>query len=373
MKEGIDFDRHTVLAPPSSLYPGAVESSHRLGQKAQLIKEQLTARLYDLVGAASEDELLFLPGPGAVAETLFLSAASHLGQTGRGHILTTAAEEAHFTGILDRLEPFGCRAQLIPLSKNGQVDIDLLREKIGPRTGLVSLSWANPLTGVIQPIYEIGKLCEEKGVALHVDATHVMGKLFWQLRDFPIDFLSLDGGRLYAPRSSAALFCKHTAPFLAKSWSYHPLDLDSFALFAKGCERLLSDFEQICMETARLRERLEEGVCRAIPGARVLFEGAERLPNVSALFFPRVVAEALLFLLSEKGLFATRGGGQMPRLDHLLRLVGEEEEVALGSLSFALSAATTEAEVDQAILLIKESVERLQKASHALFVERVHG
>lgn len=373
MKEEIDFDKHTLASPPNSLYQGAVDSSHRLGQRAQLIKEQLSSRLYDLVGAKVEDELLFLPGPGALSEALFLSAASHLSQTGRGHILTTGTEEAHLTGILDRLEPFGCRAGSLPLLKNGQVDLPLLREKIGPRTGLVSLSWASPLTGVIQPIYEIGKICEEKGVPLHVDATHVMGKLFWQLSDFPIDFLSLDGGRLYAPRNSAALFCKQTAPFLVKSWSYHPLDLDAFSLFTKGCEKLLSEFEELCMETARLRERFEQGICEAIPGSNVLFASAERLPNVSALYFPRIVAEALLFTLSEKGLFASRGGGQMPRIDHLLRLLGEKEEVCLGSLSFALCSATTEAEVGRAILLIKESVERLQKVSSALFEESIDG
>lgn len=367
--ELIDFDMQTIASPQTALFRGAVESPHVLGERQSRVKREEAFRLYDLLGAEKKDDLDFFPGMGALSEALFLSAYKSMRETGRNHIVTTECEEAPITKMVDQLELLGAKAKTLDLNQQGQVTAEALYEKVGPRTGLVSLSWANPLTGVVQPIYDIAKACQEHEVALHVDATHVIGRMFWQFRDFPIDYLSLDGGRLYAPRNSAVIFSKESAPFRVKSWSWHSLDLDSFSLLRKGCENLLVNFEEICMECARLRDRFEQAILEKVPGSEILFADAERLPNISAIAFPKIVAEALLFSLSQNGVLATRGGGQMPRLDHLLRMLGKREEVCLGSLSFALPPDCTEEQVDRAAEIIVEQVRNLQSLSIHLFGE----
>ena len=107
-----------------------------------------------------------------------------------------------------RLEQLGCVGKMIPATAAGYVNVEDLADSITPRTALVSLSWANGLTGVIQPLAGIAALCKQRGILLHVDATHILGKLLYDLEEVGADFISFNGDQIHAPKGTGGLYIK---------------------------------------------------------------------------------------------------------------------------------------------------------------------
>ncbi|CAK9251057.1 unnamed protein product [Sphagnum jensenii] len=100
------------------------------------------------------------------------------------------------------------RGKMAPADKNGRITAGAIAEAMTPRTALVSIAWANGLTGVINPIEEIAAICKERGVHLHIDASHVLGKVFAEWEEVPAHFLTFNGDSIHAPSGTGALFIR---------------------------------------------------------------------------------------------------------------------------------------------------------------------
>lgn len=377
MPDLIYLDNHTVTRPSAKgiekMMPflkeqwGAVEAPHRMGQELIPAVDAAATAIYEALGADIDASFTFTSsGAEAISQVLFSTCLDVMRDTGRNHFLTTAVEDIPILMAMKRLQKLDCHSKLLPVDTAGRLRAEVLAEAIKPRVGMLSLSMANPLTGVIQPISDLVRVCREKEILLHVDVSCILGKIFFVFQDFGIDFLTFDGSLLHAPKGTGGVLARKglsLTPLIQGSPSFN---VASFIALATAMEEMQSKLDTVCTEIARLRQKFEEEIICAIPKAVVFFKDVDRLPNTAVIAFPGVSSEALLFLLQRKGLMASFGGKNNQHLSYILKACGIEPKLALSALSFALSWKTTEEEIDRAVAIIADCVKQISHVSGAL-------
>lgn len=374
------FDNSTTARPSalsiSKLLPfmndlwGIPSTPHIKGEELHSALSESYRTLYEFLGAKQGDQFVFTSsGTEAINHVILSIYRDVTYSTGKNQFLTCATDEAPAILATERLSQFGCVAKTIPVNAEGKVTPHALVEAISPRTALVSLSWANGLTGVIQPVAELADLCRERGILLHLDATHVLGKLFFQLEDIGADFITFNGDQIHAPKGTGGLWIREgirCSPFIFGGNDQAGLragavNVGNLVALATAANEAIDSRDLLCSEVSRLRNKLEEEIQKGIPQATIFFKKQERLPHCTVIGFPGIVNEALLFLLNRKGLCASIGGGNFLQLTHQLKVCGISFNLAQGAIAFTLSRYTTEEEVNRAIEVVCESVNLLLK------------
>jgi cysteine desulfurase len=379
MTDSFYFDNQTVTKPfPEVLekffrfskeYWASSTSSHFLGQQQIYPLQKSIESLFAQLGMQDQDQIFFTSGGAEAIYQVFLTTyMQRVRETGKTLFLVAETEEAKVLSMGRQLELLGCSFKTLAVNAKGQVLPEVLEAAITPRTALVSLSWANGLTGVLQPIAALAEVCKNKGVFIHVDASYVWGKSFFRFQDLGADFLTLDGAAIHAPKDTGLTIVK--AGFAAEPLipGKEELSTPSIAAFSKAIEMMQEKFEHYAMEIACLRDRFEQGIVEAFPKAQILFKDADRLPNTSALAFPPIFSESLLFLLNTKGIYASLGGGKFQPLALVLKASGLDEKIGSSALSFCLSYDMTEEDIDRAVEIITECAKQLQAVAGDLHV-----
>ena len=290
------------------------------------------------------------------------------------HIITTAVEHSANIKYADYLRKQGVEVTLLPVESDGSVDIHVLGETIRDDTALVSVMWANNETGVIFPIEEIAAICQSKSVLFHTDAVQTPGKLKIDVADVGVDFLSLSAHKLHAPKGIGLLYIK-------KRTRYQPYvigggqergkrggteNVANIVAFGRAAELAMSHLTDENTRVRALRDKLEHGLLKHVPGA--IRNGAKepRLPNTANLSFNGVEAEGILTLLDEVGICASSGSAcTTGSLDpsHVLTAMGCSAERARGSIRLSLGIYTTEAEVDYVLQHLPPIIAKLRAHS----------
>jgi len=352
---------------------GVPSAPHQMGQHLMPAIEEALKGLYALLGANQNDDIIFTSSSAEGVNQVILSTYFDVTlPTGRNQFITSSIDEAPAMMAAGRLEQLSCIHKTAPSDKHGRITAQAVAEAMTPRTSLVSLSWANGLTGVINPIQEIYDICEERGVRLHLDATHVLGKIFADWEEVPAHFLTFNGDAFHAPTGTGGLYIKHDikcSPFILGGIEQAGHRAGSFSVanlvaMGQAAREAIDARDFMYTEVARLRSKLETEIVALVPDAIPLFQDQERLPNCTAIAFPGVVNEALLYLLNRKGVYASIGGGTYQQIGLVLEASGIEEILAHSAISFGLSRETSEEDIDRAIEIIAESVKQLRKISH---------
>lgn len=281
------------------------------------------------VGAGAEDQFVFTSS-GQEAHELVIQSAYHaltkLG--GKNHFVASS-----FDAAVVALEDEGCYLKLAPPSSDGFVIVDAIIDALSPRTAIVSLPWASGSTGVIQPIDEIAKICQERAIWLHLDATHVVGKQDFSFKDLPVDILTFSGHSLGAPLGTGAVFAKphiQLRPLVHKN----PLNLPMLMALKEACRQAEEVKSLYCLEVSRLRLQFEEKLGAA------LYTQSDRVPHIVKLAFKGLHPEFLAFVLAKKGVH-----------------VGWDDE----GITCSMTHETDEASLDRAAQIIADTVKRLSK------------
>lgn len=365
----------SAMMPYWTTYWGNSTTPHQKGQELYPFLRDYYQILYDFLGAKENDQIILTSsGTEAVNHVISSVYRDITLSTGKNQFLTSKLDEAASMMAISHLEPFSCVGKMIEVNSQGKISVEALADSISPRTALVSLSWANGLTGVIQPVTEIAHFCQERGIRLHLDATHVLGKLFFDLEEIKPDYLTFNGEQLHGPKGTGILYIKqgiHCSPFLFGSADQAgmragSLNMPGLAGIARAAQEAVDSRDLLCTEIARLRNQLERGIIKEFPQAKVCFKEQERLPHCTTIAFPGIANEALLFILNRKGICASIGGGNFQQLGLMLAATGMKDHLAHSAISFSLSRYTSEEEIDRAIAIIVESARMLARLSEHL-------
>lgn len=365
----------SAMMPYWTTHWGIPTTPHQKGQELYPALTDFYKILYRFIGANESDQLI-LTSSGVEAVNHVISSVYRdvTLSTGKNQFLTAKTDEASAIMAVSHLEPFGCVGKSIDVDSQGIIHPQAIADALSPRTALVSLSWANGLTGAIQPVAEIGKLCRERGIRFHLEASHVIGKLFYDLEEIAPDYLTLNGDQIHAPKGTGILYVKEgikCSPFIFGSADQGgmragAINMAALAGLATAAQEAIHSQDLLCTEIARLRNTLEQEIVRKIPEAKIFLEKGERLPHCTTLLFPGIANEALLFLINRRGICASIGGGSFQQIGLMLASTGIEESLAHSAISFSLSRYTTEEEINRAIPLIIESVQTLIQLSKNL-------
>jgi cysteine desulfurase len=289
-------------------------------------------------------------------------------------IVTTRVEHPAVLATCRDLERHGYSVSEIGVDRQGCLDIDELGFRIDDNTALVSVMWANNETGTVFPIEQIAELVKVRGVVFHTDAVQAVGKIPLNLKDSPIDLLSLSGHKLHAPKGIGVLFVRRGTRIGTFMHGGHQEsgrrggteNVPGIIAMGKACELAMRYMEEENIRVKALRDRLEQGILNTCPDCFVNGDMDNRLPNTSNISFEYIEGESILMMLDKFGICASSGsactsGSLEP--SHVLRAMGVPFTAAHGSIRFSLSRYTTRQEVDFVIEKIGPIVNRLRDLS----------
>ena len=353
-------------------------SVHRAGQEVRRRVERARGQVAALIGCRDR-ELIFTSGA-TEANNLALRGIVALRDTERHPrktVVTTMAEHSAAREPCDALDRAGYDVIRLPVGRDGLVDVEAFGEVIAERgdaIALVSIHLANNETGAVQPIAPLGATCRDAGVPIHTDATQAVGKRRLDLADLPVDALSLSAHKFHGPKGVGALYLRSRLRIQPQILG-GPQERErrggtenAPGIIGMGVAAdLAADWltgEGPGVQAAR-RDRLEEAILKAVDGAVVNAADAPRLINTTNIGFPPLEAEAMLIMLSERGVYVSAGaacssGSLEP--SPILLAMGVGEAIAHGSVRFSLSRYTTDAEIGRAIEVVPAVVAKLRES-----------
>lgn len=353
---------------------GNPSSIHRAGQAARRHVDLARETICDLIGC-EDRELVFTSGG---TESVNLAICGSLESQRRKQVLVTShLEHSSVRDLAEKLEKCGTEVVWLKNAKNGLIDLNCLKELLSARSdeiALVSIMWANNETGIVQPIDEIGSICQGFGVHFHTDATQWVGKMPTDLSQLPIDLLSFAAHKFHGPQGAGGLFVKRGLRIEAqivgggherglRAGTENVASIVGMAVAAKLAKQWLetNGREQVAL----MRDTLENRIISASEGASINGITAPRMWDVTNIAFARLEAEAILMMLSELGVCASAGaacssGSIEPSV--VLLAMGIDPSIAYGSLRFSLSRDTTEDELRSAAEIVIDVVAKLRQS-----------
>ena len=350
---------------------GNASSMHTFGGQVGDCIRDARAKVADLIGA-TPDEIIFTSCGTESDSTAILSALA--AQPEKKHIITTRVEHAAIIALCQHLETKGYEVTYLGVDAKGRLDLEELAAAMRKDTAIVSIMFANNETGTLFPIEKIAEMVQERGIIFHTDAVQAAGKLPIDVRKTPINFLSISGHKLHAPKGIGVLYARKGTRFIPFLRGGHQErgrragteNAPYIIGLGTACELARQNMQEENIRVPALRDRLEQGLLAAIPDTIVNGDTEHRLPNTCNLAFQYVEGEAILLLMDQYGICASSGsactsGSLEP--SHVLRAMGLPFTFAHGSIRFSLSRYTSEAEVDYVVKVLPGIIERLREIS----------
>jgi cysteine desulfurase len=356
-----------AMLPYLTEWYGNASSLHRFGQRSRQAIDEARGQVAKLVGCG-ETELLFTGGGTEAVNTAVRGI--YAARSPRTRIVTSTVEHSATRELVAQMAKEGAEVVEIPVDRRGTLDLDALSGAVTDDTALVSIMWANNETGVLFEPQRIAEICRAKRVPFHCDGTQAIGKTPVSVAELGVDAMSFAAHKFHGPKGVGALYAR-------RGLRYRPLliggpqergrrggteNVPGVVGMGKAAElahAALADMPRV----AALRDTLEQGILSGIPDTSVNGRTDLRLPNTTNIGFARLEAEAILILLSERGICASAGaacssGSLEP--SHVLRAMGIDPRVAHGAIRFSLSRYTTNAEIDRTLEALPGVITKLR-------------
>lgn len=363
-----------VMLPYLSEYYGNPSSMHTFGGQVGMAIQKARQQVADLLGA-EPGEITFTSCGTESDSTAILSAIQTFPE--KRHIVTTRVEHPAVKSLcenLDRLTGHKHRVTKLKVASDGTLDLDEYAAALTDDTAIVSVMWANNETGVIFPIAKMARMARERGILFHTDAVQAVGKLPINLKEIDVDFLSLSGHKLHAPKGVGVLYVRRGTlfvPFLTgghqeKGRRGGTENVASIVALGRACKLAAEKMTEENTRVKALRDRLEAGLLATIPQSMLNGHKIDRLPNTCNISFEYVEGEAILLHMNRYNICASSGsactsGSLEP--SHVLRAMGVPFTAAHGSIRFSLSIYNTEDEVDFVLAKMPEIIASLRQMS----------
>jgi cysteine desulfurase len=361
-----------AILPYLSEKYGNTMSLHQFGQKARQALEKSRKQVADLMGA-QPNEIVFTSSA-TESNNLAIKGIAFANRNKGRHIIISSIEHPCIVQSSKWLEKQDFKITQLKVDKYGLINPDQVKKAIKRDTILVSIMHANNEIGTIQPIAEIGKICQDKGVYFHTDAAQSFGKVSIDVNKMNVDLLTASSHKMYGPKGAACLFVRKGTkiePLL--HGGEHEFGLRSSTVnvadivgFGQACNIYLKEMKQEAKRLTQLRDRLIKGVLKNIEFSHLNGHPKKRLSNNANFWFDFIEGEALVMQLDFAGIASSTGSAcSSEKLEpsHVLLAIGLKPEQAHGSLRLTLGRWTTQKEIDKTLKVLSKVINKLRKIS----------
>ncbi len=353
--------------------------NHQFGWQAEEGVDAARDAAARLIGA-SEKEIIFTSGS-TESNNLAIKGAAYLyerapaGSKARGHIISATHEHKAVLDPVKRLVKEGFDATFLEPGEDGIITAEAVNAALRPDTILVTIMWANNEIGTINEVPPIGRLCKEKGIIFHTDATQWVGKMPTNVDADAIDLLSWSGHKIYGPKGVGALYVRRHRPRVRlqaladgggqeRGFRSGTLNVTGIVGFGKACEIAQAEMEADAIRLSRLRTKLETELTKALDVSKINGHLEKRLPHITNISFGFVEGEGLM--MAVKNIACSSGSACTSASlepSYVLKALGVGDELAHSSLRLSLGKWTTEEQIDYAIGEITKAVKKLRMMS----------
>jgi cysteine desulfurase len=348
-------------ANPSSLYAPGREAKQALDLARQRVASLISAR---------PEEVSFT-SCGSEANVWALRGLLEANRRKGNHLIVSPIEHPSVLLTAKRLEREGWEVTVLPVTKEGLVEPDAVREAIRPTTVLLSVMLANGEIGTILSMTELATIAREAGVLVHTDAIAAVGHMPVAARMLRVDALSLAANQFYGPTGAAALFVRDGVRILplidgggqehgGRSGTEALINLIGMGVAADCAQRRMT---ARMAHTTRLRDRLKDGIMGRAQGVRTTGSWTARLPHNLHLCVEGLSSESLVLGCDQAGVSVGLGSAcnaKAMRPSHVLKAIGLTEEQSKGALQLTVGEQTTQVEVERAAELIADMIGKLR-------------
>ncbi len=351
-----------VFGNPSSL--------HRYGQRALAAVDESRQTVADILRASPRD--IVFTANGTEADNLALRGIAFANRARGNHIITTRIEHHAILNTCAQLErEFGFEITRVPVNRYGSVDPDDIARAITDRTILISVMYANNEVGTIEPLAEIGKIARSRNIYFHTDAVQAGGYCELNVESLQVDLMSLGAHKFHGPKGVGVLYIRPGVKILpTQTGGSHERgrragteNVPYLVGFAKALEIAQRERENINAKLRTIRERVVEGILESVVGAELTGHPTQRLPGHASFVIPGAIGDEMVFALDLAGVAASTGsactaGSLEP--SHVLAAMGYSPELARGALRVTLGRENTDEEIERALEIIPNTIERLR-------------
>jgi cysteine desulfurase len=347
------------------------EFGYSMGIESREALERARASLAERLGAAQAEEFIFTSGSTESSNMALKGVALALGEKRGKHIITSRIEDFPVLNTAAALGRQGFKVTVLDVDGEGVVDPAAVDKAITSDTILVSIQQASQEIGTLQDVDAIARICRNKGVLFHTDATHSFGRVPLDVSQTPVDLVTVSGHTIHGPKSVGGLYLRTGTPlgkwmdggFQEFNHRAGVEDIPSAVGLATAVELITEE------ETERLRglrDRLLDRALSEIPYTTLNGHRTRRLPQNANVTFHYVEGESITLQLDMRGFAVSTGSACFSKsleASHVIMGIGGDHERAHGSVRFSLGRYNNEQDVDGVIDAIAEVVAELRAIS----------
>ena len=352
---------------------GNPSSVHTLGQVAKQVLQNSREVIAKLINSENPEAVVFTSGA-TESNNLAIRGTAGRNKSRGNKILTSSVEHMSVVNPCKLMIRNGFQVIFLPVDKFGVLDLEKLEAELDDQTTLVSIVYANPEIGTIEPIKEISKIVHAKKAFLHVDATAASGQVPIDVQDENIDLLTMSSNDMYGPKGVGALYIKPGTtiePVNQGGGQERGLrsgteNIPGIVGFAKAAEIAKNEMANESQRLTLLRNNLIKGLIEPIPYSYLNGHPTQRLPNNVSVRYSFIEGESILLSLDIMGVYASSGSACAAKTlqpSHVLLALGLQPEDAHGSLMATLGKENTQEDVDKLKSIMPDIVKRLRDMS----------
>ena len=355
--------------------PGnSASRNHPFGWEAEegvdYAREQIAALL-----KVDPKEIIFTSGA-TESDNLAIKGVFEMYRSKGNHIITVTTEHKAVLDTCDKLTEAGAEITYLKVAEDGLIDLAELEAAIKSTTILVSVMWANNETGVIQPMKEIGDICEKHGVLFMSDATQAVGKIPTYPKEIGVHLMAWTSHKMYGPKGVGALYVSRKSPRVKvtaqmdgggheRGMRSGTLNVPGIVVFGKAAEIARLEMHADAERLSKLRDRLEHELTSRLEECYINGNVNHRMPHVTNISFKHVEGEGLMMTFNQNIAVSSGSACTSASLEpsYVLVALGLGDDLAHSSIRFSLGRFTTEEEVDFAVEKLVAGVNHMRDLS----------
>jgi cysteine desulfurase len=364
----------------TKMYGNPGSRNHHFGWEAEDAVEHAREQCAALIGADPK-EIVFTSGS-TESNNLAIKGAAYMYEKApagsgkcRGHIITAVHEHKAVLDPCKRLQKEGFEVTFLEPPRDGVITAEAVKAALREDTILVTVMWANNEIGTINEVPQIGKLCHEKNILFHTDATQWVGKMPTDVEKDQIDLLSFSGHKIYGPKGVGGLYVRRRRPRVRlvslqdgggqeRGFRSGTANVTGIVGLGKACEIAKAEMDKDGERLLKLRRKLEQTITKELDHTQVNGHPERRLPHIANISFGFVEGESLMMACKDLAMSsgsACTSASLEP--SYVLKSLGVGDDLAHSSLRLSLGRWTTDEEVDFAIESIVKAVRKLRELS----------